>query len=833
MSMALRCVLACAALSTPDPTAAANDRAPAEVAAAHAAPLPQGLAKALTARAILRAPRNGDGSALDHFGQSIALSGNTAVVGVANDTLDAELSAQGSAYVFVRDNGGAWSLQAKLVAIDAGFTDGFGGAVALDGDTAVIGATGAGPLNQGAAYVFVRQGAAWSQQQVLLHSTPASGDRFGLAVAVSGNTVVVGADNRDVNGNDRQGAAYVFARSGEVWSQQAQLVAADGSVFDGIGETIAIDTDTVLVGDPRRERTLVFGRSGTTWTQGQVLQASDGVGQSFDFGARVALDGDLALVAAIGRNNNTGVVYAFARSGSSFIEQDVLNGSDAGANALFGIGLALDGNRAVIGARDTPPFNGFNGQGTGYLFERSGSDWTERARLRAATGQAGDQLGNSVALNGGIVLAGAAGARVGANASQGAVHEFVFAGGTTWNQAARLDSGNGGTDARLGAAVALHDAWAVAGAPNDEVGSNSNQGAAYVFARSGNHYSFDARLVAPDGAADDGFGTAVAATDTHILVGAPRRERGGLTDHGAVYAFVRNGNAWEWQATLLPGIEDQLDPNVLFGSALALQSARALVGAPGARNGGAFNAGAGMVFERSGTTWTQGARLAAVDGAANDRAASAVALDADTAMLGAPGDDVDGRSDQGSALVFVHSGGVWTPQARLVSPDGASGDNAGEGVALRGDTALLGIPDATIGSNPEQGAVRVFQRSANAWSAGQKLIAATGVNFDTFGTTLAFAGDTALVGTSYVPAPVYVFTRNAGSFNQTLRIDMADEQIADAFGASLALWSNIALIGASGDGGTGAFANPYEGSAAVYIDGTAAPVGRVFGDGFE
>ena len=80
---------------------------------------------------------------------------------------------------------------------------------------------------------------------------------------------------------------------------------------------------------------------------------------------------------------------------------------------------------------------------------------------------------------------------------------------------------------------------------------------------------------------------------------------------------------------------------------------------------------------------------------------------------------------------------------------------------------------------------------------------------------------------------VYVFTRNAGSFNQTLRIDMADEQIADAFGASLALWSNIALIGASGDGGTGAFANPYEGSAAVYIDGTAAPVGRVFGDGFE
>jgi hypothetical protein len=837
MSFALRCVIAFGvALLGVGAVAVAEVRMPVDGAASQAADersLHGALAKVFTSRAILRAPRSGDGSRLDQFGLAIAMSGNTALVGVESDSLDAELTAQGSAYVFVRDGGGSWSLQAKLVAADAGFTDRFGGAVALDGDTALIGAIGAGTQETGAAYVFVRQGSTWTQQQRLGHATPAGGDRFGIALALSGDTAVIGADSRDVGGSDRQGAAYVFVRNGTAWTQQAQLLAQNGAALDGLGGTVAIDTDTVLAGDSRRERAIVFGRTGSAWTQRQILQASDGAGQSFDFGSRVALDGDVALVAAIGRNGNTGAVYAYARSGGSFAEQDVLTGSDAGGNALFGVGLALDGGRALIGARDTPPFNGFAGQGTGYVFERSGSDWVERTRLRAASGEAGDQLGNAVALQGGIALTAAAGARVGANINQGAVHEFVFAGGTTWNGGARLDSGSGGIDAQFGTSVALHDAWAVGGAPNDEVGDNADQGAAYVFARSGGSFAFDARLVAPDGAAGDGFGTSVAVFDAHLLVGAPRRDRGGLADHGAVYVFVRDGNTWVLQTTLLPGPDDQFDANVLFGTALALQQSRALIGAPGARNGGAFNAGAGMVFERNGSSWTQVARLAALDGAANDLAGTSVALDADSAMLGAPGDDVDGRSNQGSALVFVRTGGPWTPQARLFSPDGAIGDDAGEAVALRGDTALLGMSDAKIGNNLEQGAVRVFQRSGTNWSAGQKLVAAAGINFDTFGCTLAFAGNTALIGTSFVPSPVYVFTRSGGSFAQTSRIDMADEQIADAFGASLALWSNVALIGASNDGGVGVFGNPYEGSVTVYIDGVAPPAGRVFGDGFE
>lgn len=796
--------------------------------------LDRAIAKVFGASTKLRAPpRDGDGSGFDRFGISIALSGNTALVGAEGDTLNDDASAQGSAYVFVRNGEGNWLLQAKLVAADPDLTDHFGGAVALDGNTALIGAIGAND-GCGAAYVFVRSGTTWTQQQRLVLAAPEGADDFGVAVALSGNTALVGASQRDIGANDAQGAAYVFVRNGNQWNQQAQLLATAGGAYDFFGENVALDGDTALIGDSRNEAAFVFGRSGSAWSVRQRLVASDAAGQQDAFGSDVALDGDLALVAAVSRNSGTGAVYAFARSGANFVEQDMLTASDGSAHAVFGVDLALDGDRALIGARDTGPFNGFAGQGTAYVFERGGNAWTERAILRVASGIGGDQFGNAVALEGDIALGGAANVAIGANPNQGAVHAFVHTSGNTWMEQARIDSGNGAYEAQFGAAVALWDAWAVVGAPGENVGNNASQGAAYVFARHGAEWTLDARLLGPDGAAGDAFGSAVAVSDTHLLIGAPLHERGGLVDHGAVHVFARDGDDWVLQTTLLPdGIADQFDGGVLFGSALALQGTRALIGAPGARNSGMFNSGAGFVFDRSGAVWSQTSRLAATDPAPNDRTGASLALDGDTAVLGAPDDDVDGRSDQGSALVFVRSGDAWTQQTRLVAPDGATSDNAGIAVALSGDTALLGIPDATIGTTPEQGAVRVFRRSGNTWSAQQKLVASDGANYDTFGTTLAFDGDVALIGTDFVPEPLYVFKRSGDSFAQTLRIDAADSRMNDRFGRAIALWSNIALIGAAGDDGEGRFGNPGEGSAYVYLDGAPPPVGRLFGDGFE
>ena len=157
---------------------------------------------------------------------------------------------QGSAYVFVR-SGGVWSQQQKLEASDAATFDFFGFSVAISGETVVVGARSderAAGRNQGSAYVFVRSGGVWSQQQKLEASDAAAGDVFGSSVAISGETVVVGAVLDDGAAGRDQGSAYVFVRSGGVWSQQQKLEASDAAAVDFFGRSVAISGETVVVG---------------------------------------------------------------------------------------------------------------------------------------------------------------------------------------------------------------------------------------------------------------------------------------------------------------------------------------------------------------------------------------------------------------------------------------------------------------------------------------------------------------------------------------------------------------------------------------------------------
>jgi FG-GAP repeat len=197
-----------------------------------------------------------DAAALDLFGFSVAISGETVVVGAHSDD-GAAAGNQGSAYVFVR-SGGVWNQQQKLEASDADAQDGFGFSVAISGETVVVGARGddgAAAGNQGSAYVFVRSGGVWSQQQKLEASDAAEGDQFGNSVAINGETVVVGAR---LDGFGDQGSAYVFVRSGGVWSQQQKLAVSDGAIFDGFGNSVAISGGTIVVGESEGGGAYVF-----------------------------------------------------------------------------------------------------------------------------------------------------------------------------------------------------------------------------------------------------------------------------------------------------------------------------------------------------------------------------------------------------------------------------------------------------------------------------------------------------------------------------------------------------------------------------------------------
>ena len=187
-----------------------------------------------------------DGAHSDEFGFSVALSGNTAVIGVKGG--DGLVADSGSAYVFEKI-GGVWTQSAKLTAADGAEGDQFGYSVAVSGDTAVIGAFLDNDLgsNSGSAYVFEKIGGVWTQSAKLTAADGAEHDQFGFSVAVSGDTAVIGSRNGDgLVANS--GSAYVFEKIGALWSQTAKLTASDGAQFDEFGVSVALSGDTAVIG---------------------------------------------------------------------------------------------------------------------------------------------------------------------------------------------------------------------------------------------------------------------------------------------------------------------------------------------------------------------------------------------------------------------------------------------------------------------------------------------------------------------------------------------------------------------------------------------------------
>jgi hypothetical protein len=221
-----------------------------------------------------------DGAADDYFGRSTALSGDTALMGVASD--DDQGASSGSAYVFVR-SGGVWTEQAKLLPSDGAAGDLFGRSVALAGDTALVGAPtdddqGA---DAGSAYVLVRSGAVWIEQAKLLPNDGEADHNFGWSVALSGDTALVGTPEDDDQGFS-SGSAYVLVRSGGVWTEQAKLLPSDGASSEDFGWSVALSGDTALVGAKHDEdqgsnsgSVYVFVRSGAVWTEQAKLLPSD------------------------------------------------------------------------------------------------------------------------------------------------------------------------------------------------------------------------------------------------------------------------------------------------------------------------------------------------------------------------------------------------------------------------------------------------------------------------------------------------------------------------------------------------------------------------------
>jgi hypothetical protein len=355
-----------------------------------------------------------DAAARDFFGQSICISGGTIIVGSSHD--NAPILDQGSAYLFVA-NGSSWIQQAKVLPLDPASKALFGSSVSLSADTAAIGApsrslTTSG-ASQGAAYAFVRSGSAWSQQARLTASDAAPQDMFGIAVAVDGDTIAVGAPYRDEVGAD-SGAAYVYVRSGTNWNQQAKLVANDAAAGDQFGSCVSVQGDTIVVGAPRADGTspdsgaaYVYVRNGSTWTLQAKLVASDPA-EGDGFAHSACLSGEAVVVGAHLKDQSgidSGCAYVFERTGTAWAQRAKLVASDASTFAYFGRSVSMISGTILVGAcqdRVAGPASG-----SAYVFVGSGANWTQSAKLAPTASAAGDFFGSSVSVYGSTGAIGA------------------------------------------------------------------------------------------------------------------------------------------------------------------------------------------------------------------------------------------------------------------------------------------------------------------------------------------------------------------------------------------------------------------------------------------
>jgi hypothetical protein len=410
-----------------------------------------------------------------------------------------------------------------------------------------------------------------------------AGDQFGTSVAVSGNTVVVGAPSEASNGVDGQGdnsltlagAAYIFVRTGNTWSQQAYLKSEFPQQDALFGWDVAIDGDTVAISAMRED---------------------------------IALD------------NRAGVVYVFTRTGNDWNQQARLQASNAGHFDEFGASIALSGDTLVVGTpREDSDATGVGGNednngatdaGAAYIFTRTGTDWSQQAYIKAFNTDAGDRFGHSVAIDGDTVIIGAwfeqsnatgvnSGGQADNSMSQaGAAYIFTRT-GTVWSQQAYLKASNTGSGYRFGESVDISGDTVVVGSSNEAsaaTGVNGDDtddsapgaGAAYVFTRTGTVWSQQAYLKASNTDGDDRFSEyGVAIDGDTIVIGAFLEDssatgiNGNQADNsaenaGAAYVFTRAAEQWEQQLYLKASNTDAGD---FFGSSVALDNGLIIIGA--------------------------------------------------------------------------------------------------------------------------------------------------------------------------------------------------------------------------------------------------------------
>jgi hypothetical protein len=629
----------------------------------------------------------GDASAGHRFGKSVALNEDTVVVG--------SHAGLGAAYVFERNQGGVenWGEEQKLTASDAGAWDRFGTSVAISGDTVVVGAWG-DEDHVVSAYIFARNydpgdpgtpsADKWGEVQKLTASDAVAGDYFGYSVSISGDTVVVGAYGDDDGGNT-SGSAYVFERNqggADNWGQVDKLTAGDAAADDRFGYSVAISDNTVVAGaygdddgGSASGSAYVFARRGATWPQQAKPTAGDAAAGD-NFGTSVAISGDAFIAGAPG-NDDSGSTYLFYRNqdgADQWGQARKRHNSLLPAHAEFGTSVAIDVDAAVVGTYYADK---------AYVFERNSSGADQWGHMKTLSGGSDSEFGKSVSISGDTIIVGAPKDNVACD-NCGAAYVFErnydpSNPGTplvdNWGLRAVLTATYGAAEWDwFGHAVTISGDTVVVGAPNyDHVCPpeipDCNSGSVCVFKRNydwdhptvpkADNWGLVRKLMADDSAAFDMFGYAVAISGDTFVVGAPKDD----SSAGSVYVFERNHDWHDGWGQVRKVVADDPASGDQFGYSLAIGGDTMADGAPFDDDGGSAS-GSAYLFRRNeggADQWGQVEKLTADDAARDDAFGWSVSVSGNTVVVGARTAD-DAGDASGSTYVFRWTAaGVYLP----------------------------------------------------------------------------------------------------------------------------------------------------------------------------
>jgi hypothetical protein len=694
-------------------------------------------------------------SAGDSFGKSVSIDGNTAIIGASGTR-----QAIGAAYVFELIET-TWQQTKILIPDDGDWLESFGQSVAIQGDFIVVGS----PVHNeiGAAYVYKYINNTWQLETKLTPDDGTIGDEFGDTVAIDQNRIVISAHEHAQG----KGAVYIFERLGNSWQQTEKLMVKAPDIGYKFGETFAISSNTIAIHNNHGTGSVhIFTYSNGSWSQQAKLISNNVHGL---FGDAISLyENTIAINESIyyEDDEHSGFVYIFERISTEWIEQQKLIANDIKNNDRFGRSLSMRGNTLVIGARRDDDKG--EDSGSAYIFKKANNVWSQTAKITATDGTAGDQFGGSISTDGNTIIVGAY-HNSDNGTDSGTAYLFNRSDFDNWTQTKITANNDISSGDGLGFSVATSGDNIVIGAPFDDDKDN-NSGSAYVFNHIKGNWLQIMKLIS-DGS---GFGFSVAMDQKSIAIGAPSTKQN--NSKGVVYVFRQLGNIWSLEQIL-----SGLDGDNFFGASIAISGNTLVIGV--AYNQEYLNAI--HIFEYLNGTWQQ-QKIFKFD---SDYLLFPISIDENILVVGLP--------KKNMVYIFERLGTSWSQspiELRIANLDATA--EFGYSVSNSGNTIAIGVPN-----DGDYGSVYLFERSDKKWLQLAKLFPSDGGKGDKFGQSLSLHRDVLVVGVPYHDekgedsGAAYVFRQTLSGWKEQEKITASNPEKGANFSFSISLDDNTVIVG--------------------------------------